>query len=309
MTSGLSNRGQVTASERRAEDIVVGARAAIADLLGCDAGGVVFGRSMTQLTFDLARALAKSWQPGDEIVVTRLDHDGNVRPWKRVADALGITVRWVDFDRDSAELSFDPGVLSREDPAGRRDRRLQPAGHPSGHRGGSLPRCTRPARMLFVDGVHLTPHAPVSVARPRRGLLRLLALQVLRPAPRRAGGRSRAARAGAPRQAAALDRRRARSGSSSARCPTRCSPASPRRSTSSRTSPRRGRRAARPGAGVDAAGGGLRGPCCSSGCSRGSTPSTGCAATAAPPVVRRRCCSRSRGAPAARCTRGSRRAA
>ena len=58
MTAGLSNRGGVTASERRAEDVVVGARAAMADLLGCDAGGVVFGRSMTQLTFDLARALA-----------------------------------------------------------------------------------------------------------------------------------------------------------------------------------------------------------------------------------------------------------
>ena len=53
----------------------------MADLLGCDAGGVVFGRSMTQLTYDVARALAKSWGPGDEVVVTRLDHDANIRPW------------------------------------------------------------------------------------------------------------------------------------------------------------------------------------------------------------------------------------
>ena len=112
MTSGISNRGTVTASERRAEEVVVGARAAMADLLGCDPGGVVFGRSMTQLTFDLARALAKTWQPGDEVVVTRLDHDANIRPWKRVADALGITVRWVDFDTGSGELQFDPSVLS-----------------------------------------------------------------------------------------------------------------------------------------------------------------------------------------------------
>src|SRR6478609_11805402 len=86
ITGGISNRGAVTAAERRAEEVVVAARQAVADLLGCDPGGVVFGRSMTQVTFDLARALAKTWEPGDEVVVTRLDHDANIRPWKRVAD-------------------------------------------------------------------------------------------------------------------------------------------------------------------------------------------------------------------------------
>ena len=162
MGSGLSNRGTVTASERRAEEIVVGARAAMGDLLGCDAGGVVFGRSMTQLTFDLARALAKTWQPGDEIVVTRLDHDANIRPWKRAADSLDLTVRWVDFDRDSAELSFDPGVLSE------RTRLVAVTG--ASNLLGTRPDVARIAAavhaagaMLFVDGVHLTPHAPVGV--------------------------------------------------------------------------------------------------------------------------------------------------
>ncbi|MEO5708803.1 MAG: cysteine desulfurase-like protein [Nocardioidaceae bacterium] len=162
MGSGLSNRGSVTASERRAEDIVVGARSAMADLLGCDAGGVVFGRSMTQLTFDLARALAKTWEPGDEIVVTRLDHDANIRPWKRAADALDVTVRWVNFDRDSAELSFDDGVLSE------RTRLVAVTG--ASNLVGTRPDIARIAAavhaagaMLFVDGVHLTPHAPVSV--------------------------------------------------------------------------------------------------------------------------------------------------
>src|SRR5687768_5126609 len=80
MTSGISNRGQVTAAERRAEEVVGAARAAVADLLGCDPGGVVFGRSMTQATYDVSRALAKEWATGDEVVVTRLDHDGNIRP-------------------------------------------------------------------------------------------------------------------------------------------------------------------------------------------------------------------------------------
>jgi len=162
MTSGISNRGTVTASERRAEEVVVGARAAMADLLGCDPGGVVFGRSMTQLTFDLARALAKTWEPGDEVVVTRLDHDANVRPWKRVADALGIAVRWVDFDTETAELRFDPAVLSD------RTRLVAVTGASNllGTRpdlAGIAAHVHEAGALLFVDGVHLTPHAPVSV--------------------------------------------------------------------------------------------------------------------------------------------------
>jgi cysteine desulfurase family protein (TIGR01976 family) len=162
MTCGISNRGTVTASERRAEEVVVGARAAMADLLGCDPGGVVFGRSMTQLTFDLARALAKTWEPGDEVVVTRLDHDANVRPWKRVADALGIAVRWVDFDTETAELQFDPAVLSD------RTRLVAVTGASNllGTRpdlAGIAAHVHEAGALLFVDGVHLTPHAPVSV--------------------------------------------------------------------------------------------------------------------------------------------------
>jgi cysteine desulfurase family protein (TIGR01976 family) len=162
MTSGISNRGTVTASERRAEEVVVGARAAMADLLGCDPGGVVFGRSMTQLTFDLARALAKTWEPGDEVVVTRLDHDANVRPWKRVADALGIAVRWVDFDTETAELQFDPAVLSD------RTRLVAVTGASNllGTRpdlAGIAAHVHEAGALLYVDGVHLTPHAPVSV--------------------------------------------------------------------------------------------------------------------------------------------------
>ncbi|HEX7189073.1 MAG TPA: aminotransferase class V-fold PLP-dependent enzyme, partial [Actinomycetes bacterium] len=99
LVSGISNRGTVTAAEQRADDTVRSARGAIADLLGADARGVVFGRSMTQLTYDMSRALAKDWAAGDEVVVTRLDHDGNIRPWVQAAEAAGATVRWADFDR------------------------------------------------------------------------------------------------------------------------------------------------------------------------------------------------------------------
>ena len=73
LTSPISNRGTVTAAEQRADAVVVEFRSALADLLGADPAGVVFGRSATSLTYDLGRAVAKHWGPGDEVVVTRLN--------------------------------------------------------------------------------------------------------------------------------------------------------------------------------------------------------------------------------------------
>ncbi|MEO9137651.1 MAG: aminotransferase class V-fold PLP-dependent enzyme, partial [Jatrophihabitans sp.] len=103
MVSPLSNRGSITAAERNADGIVTAARSALADLLGADASGIVFGRSMTQLTFDLARTLARTWGVGDEIVVSRLDHDANVRPWVIAARDAQVVVRWLDFDPATGE--------------------------------------------------------------------------------------------------------------------------------------------------------------------------------------------------------------
>jgi cysteine desulfurase family protein (TIGR01976 family) len=105
MTSAVSNRGRVTASERRADDIVLAARTAMGEFVGVDPRGVVFGRSMTQLTYDFARTLAKTWAPGDEVVVTRLDHDANIRPWVQAAAAVGAVARWVNFDPGTGELA------------------------------------------------------------------------------------------------------------------------------------------------------------------------------------------------------------
>jgi cysteine desulfurase family protein (TIGR01976 family) len=162
MGAGLSNRGTVTASERRADSVVVGARQAVADLLDCSPRGVVFGRSMTQLTFDLARALSKQWGPGDEVVVTRLDHDANIRPWVTVAESVGATVRWVEFDPSTTELLFDADVLTE------RTRLVAVTG--ASNLLGTRPDIAaiasavhRAGALLFVDGVHLTPHAAVSV--------------------------------------------------------------------------------------------------------------------------------------------------
>ena len=98
LTAAIANRGTVTRAERRAEQVVQDARAAMGDLLGADPRGVVFGRSMTALTYEMSRTLSRSWSPGDEVVVTRLDHDANIRPWVQAAERAGATVRWADFD-------------------------------------------------------------------------------------------------------------------------------------------------------------------------------------------------------------------
>src|ERR1700712_2413391 len=98
LTAAIANRGTTTAAEQFADQVVLGARAAMGDLLNTEPGGVVFGRSMTQLTFDLARTLAAHWGPGDEAVVSRLEPDTHARPWVIAAERAGATVRWIDFD-------------------------------------------------------------------------------------------------------------------------------------------------------------------------------------------------------------------
>ena len=165
LTAPIANRGRNNPAERFADEVVLGARAAMADLLGADAGGIVFGRSMTALTFDLARTLAKTWQPGDEVVVTRLDHDANIRPWVIAAQQVGAVVRWVDFDPETGELLPDDvaAVLS--------DRTRLVAVTGASNLIGTRPDVTaigslvHDAGALFaVDGVHLTAHAAVDVA-------------------------------------------------------------------------------------------------------------------------------------------------
>jgi cysteine desulfurase family protein (TIGR01976 family) len=163
MTSALANRGQLTAAERRADAIVLGARQAMADLLGTDPGGVVFGRSMTQLTYDFARTLAKGWGPGDEVVVTRLDHDANIRPWVQAAEAVGATVRWLEFDPATGELDDVEPLLSEHT----RLVAVTGASNLIGTRPDvdAIGRAVHAAgALLYLDGVHLTPHAPVDAS-------------------------------------------------------------------------------------------------------------------------------------------------
>ncbi|GAB2649739.1 cysteine desulfurase-like protein [Kribbella swartbergensis] len=163
MTSALANRGTLTVAERRADEIVVGAREAVGDLLGTDPRGIVFGRSMTQLTYDFSRTLAKTWKPGDEVVVSRLDHDANVRPWVQAAEAVGATVRWVGFDTETSELDDISPLLNE------RTRLVAVTG--ASNLIGTRPDTVRIAELvhqagalLYVDGVHLTAHAPIDAS-------------------------------------------------------------------------------------------------------------------------------------------------
>jgi cysteine desulfurase family protein (TIGR01976 family) len=164
LTGPLANRGDATPAERNADRTVVEARAAMADLLCADPRGIVFGRSMTQLTMDLARTLAKAWGPGDEVVVTRLDHDSNVRSWVIAAEAVGATVRWADFDPETGEL--DPAQV--EAVLGERTRLV--AFTAASNLVGTMPDVRAivdlahaAGAQTYVDAVHLVPHAPVDL--------------------------------------------------------------------------------------------------------------------------------------------------
>ncbi|WP_077800681.1 cysteine desulfurase-like protein [Streptomyces sp. JHA26] len=165
LAAPLANRGQFTEGERNADRIVTQARAALGDLLGADPRGVVFGRSATQLAYDLARTLAKEWGPGDEVVVTRLEHDSNIRPWTQAAEAVGATVRWADFDPATGELLPEhvEAVLS--------PRTRLVAVTAASNLIGTMPDLPALARLahgagalLHVDAVHYASHAAVDLA-------------------------------------------------------------------------------------------------------------------------------------------------
>ena len=162
ITQPTSNRNTVTISEQNAEACVQGYRSAVADLLNCDPKGVIYGRSWTQLTYDMSRNLAKDWSPGDEIIVTRLDHDSNIRPWVQAAEAKGATVKWAEFDIESAELPVEAitNLLSNKT----RFVAVTGAANTLGTRPdiAAIAKAVKRVGALFlVDAVHLTPHAVI----------------------------------------------------------------------------------------------------------------------------------------------------
>ncbi|WP_103537326.1 MULTISPECIES: cysteine desulfurase-like protein [unclassified Streptomyces] len=166
MSRPLSIRGAALPGEVNAEEIVLGFRQAMADLLGADPGGIVYGRSATQLTYDFSRTLSGSWNPGDEVVVSRLDHDANIRPWVRAAERAGAVVRWADFDPATGELP--PETIGAQLTERTRLVAVTGASNLIGTRP-DIPAVAglvhRAGALLYVDGVHLTAHHTVDVER------------------------------------------------------------------------------------------------------------------------------------------------
>jgi cysteine desulfurase family protein (TIGR01976 family) len=163
--SGLGNQGGTFPASGRSDAIVAGCRHAVADLVGGDPAGVVLGPNMTTLTYRFATTLAAGWEPGDEVVLSRLDHDANVRPWVQVAERAGAVVRWAEVDLATGEL-----------PTRQYDDLLNPRTRLVAVTAASNILGTRPdvsaitakahevGALTYVDGVHATPHGPVDVA-------------------------------------------------------------------------------------------------------------------------------------------------
>ena len=162
---GGSNAGGPFFTSRYTDDVTHAARLAMMDLYNAHRPEeIVFGQNMTSLNFSLSRALARTWQSGDEIIVTRLDHDANISPWLLAAEDRGVTVRWLDFDPTDCTLRLDtlPDLLSHKT-------RLLAITYAS-NAVGSISDVRRAAELahaagalVLVDSVHFAPHGLIDV--------------------------------------------------------------------------------------------------------------------------------------------------
>jgi cysteine desulfurase family protein (TIGR01976 family) len=161
-----ANTGGPFPTSRETDELLAAAHRAAAALFGAaDPAEVAFGQNMTSLTFALSRALGAGWGPGDDVVVTRLDHDANVTPWVRAARDAGATVRFVGIRSEDCTLRLDEleAALSPRT-------RLVAVGAASNAVGTVNPVC-RIAELahaagarVFVDAVHYAPHLLMDVA-------------------------------------------------------------------------------------------------------------------------------------------------
>ena len=163
--SGLGNTGGAFPASLRSDIVTAECRRAIADLTGGVAGGVILGPNMTTLTYRLAGTLARAWGSGDEVVVSRLDHDANIRPWVQAAARAGAAVRWAEVELPAGELlveQYDSLLSERTVLVA-----VTAASNVLGTRP-SVAEITARARAVgalsYVDGVHATPHGPTDMA-------------------------------------------------------------------------------------------------------------------------------------------------
>jgi len=160
-----ANHGGAFETSRKSDAVLDEAHAALADFFNAARPEeIVFGNNMTSLTFAISRAISRTWQPGDEIVVTRLDHDANITPWVMAAEDRGCTVRWVDFHPEDGTLNLESFQKALE---GRP--RLVACGYASNALGtvnpvGSLIQMAHEAgAWVYVDAVQYAPHGPIDV--------------------------------------------------------------------------------------------------------------------------------------------------
>jgi cysteine desulfurase family protein (TIGR01976 family) len=165
LTSSNANTHGAFTTSRKSDELIAQAHAAMADLLGCEAGEVVFGPNMTTLTFSFSRALGRELAPDDEIVVTRLDHDGNVAPWCALEER-GCRVRFVDISPSDCTLNmadFRRQITART--------RLVAFGYASNAVGTIndveeiICLAHAVGALTYVDAVHYAPHGPIDVRR------------------------------------------------------------------------------------------------------------------------------------------------
>ncbi len=159
-----ANTGGAYATSRHTDAMIAEARRAMADFLHCGADEVVFGPNMTSLTFAMSRAIGRELGPGDEIVVTRLDHDANVSPWVTVAEDRGVTVRWAEFHAENCTLDLADLASKINEKT-----KLVAVGYASNAVG-----TINPVRVIvklahavgalcYVDAVHYGPHGLIDV--------------------------------------------------------------------------------------------------------------------------------------------------
>jgi len=163
LVSSNSNTHGAFVTSRRSDEILAAAHGAVADLLGCDADEVVFGPNMTTLTFAMSRAIGRELQPGDEFVVTRLDHDANVAPWVALEER-GAVIRTVDIHPEDCTLDMED--LKRQI---NRRTRVVAVGYAANAVGtiNDVAEIVRLAHGVgawaFIDAVHYAPHGPIDV--------------------------------------------------------------------------------------------------------------------------------------------------
>jgi len=160
-----ANHGGAFATSRLSDAIIDEARQAAADFLHAPrAEEIVFGPNMTSLTFNLSRSLARTWKPGDEIVVTRLDHDANITPWVMAAEERGCQVRWVDFHPEDGTLDMDSLMQALKGKP-----RLVAVGYASNALGTINPvakivkQAHAAGALVYIDAVQYAPHGPIDV--------------------------------------------------------------------------------------------------------------------------------------------------